>query len=236
MVTRATWSRRGKRFPAGKANFLIRKKGLNLPCTGNLMKKENELNSEQALFRLIAEGDEPAFKALFECYRLRLFAFALQFTHSRTDAEEVVQDVFLKIWKNRLNLANIQLPQKYIYTMTRNQVFDHLSRVARNKRLHEQVWANIHESGDYTEQAVLAAETANIVQKAVNGLSSRKQSIYYLSRREGLSNQEIAVQLGISVPTVKNSLVEILRYIRTYMSNQYESSVLIIGFLLSFFL
>lgn len=188
------------------------------------MNSENKgtgLQDEERLFQLIAGGNETAFRQLFDGYRLRLFNFALELTHSRTDAEEMVQEVFLKLWKGRSNLSAVISPQKYIYTMLRNQVLDHLTRMARDKKLRDQAWANIQAEGDYTEQAILAAETDGIVRKALQQLSPRKQTIYQLSRHEGLSHQEIASQLGISVPTVKNTMVEILRFIKTYLRLQY---------------
>lgn len=191
------------------------------------MDKDSVVHNEAYLFRQIDGGDETAFRQLFDLYRLRLFSFAFELTHSRADSEEIVQELFLKLWRRRGTLSGVTFPKKYIYTMAHNLVMDHLTRLARDKKLRTQVWANIQEEVEYTEQAVLAAETANIVGKALSRLSTRKQTIYHLSRREGLSHQEIAQRLGISVPTVKNTMVEILRFIRTFLHTQYEPAVLL---------
>ncbi len=203
------------------------KKEFKFTSSVDMMNQDSALHNEAYLFQLIDGGDETAFRQLFDLYRLRLFTFAFELTHSRADAEEIVQDLFLKLWRRRGTLSGVTFPKKYMYTMAHNLVVDHLTRLARDKKLRALVWANIQEEGEYTEQAVLAAETANIVGKAVTRLSARKQAIYYLSRREGLSHQEIAQRLGISVPTVKNTMAEVLRFIRTFMHTQYEPAVLL---------
>src|SRR3569833_342235 len=70
---------------------------------------------ENELFLHISRGDESAFRRLFELYRQRLFAFAWQLCHSAVDAEEIVQDVFLRLWEQREKLPEVSMPRKYIY-------------------------------------------------------------------------------------------------------------------------
>ena len=177
---------------------------------------------ETQLFKNIAAGNESAFRELFEMYRERIFVFVRQLSHSTVEAEEVVQDIFLKLWENRAHLAEISYPKKYIYTMARNRALDLLTSIARNKKAAQMVWANIAASNNLTEELLQAQESQQLIYKAVAQLPEKKQAIFWLSRKEGLSHQEIAQRLGISVQTVKNNLTDILKYIRLYLSGHSE--------------
>ncbi|KAA2241374.1 RNA polymerase sigma-70 factor [Chitinophaga agrisoli] len=177
---------------------------------------------ETQLFNSIAAGNESAFRELFEMYRERLFIFARQLSHSTVEAEEVVQDIFLKLWENRAHLSEISYPKKYIYTMARNRALDLLTSIARNKKAVQMIWANISASNNLTEELLQAQESQQLIYKAIAQLPEKKQAIFWLSRRDGLSHQEIAQQLGISVQTVKNNLTDILKYVRIYLSGHSE--------------
>ena len=180
------------------------------------------LNNDKELFLRIAENDEAAFRLLFEQYRERLFLFAWQLCHSAADSEEVVQDVFTRIWENREKLTAVESPRNYIYTMVRNRTLDLLSKIAKDKNLIKEVWANISEGSNETEQLLQAAESKQLIEKAVSQLSPKKRKVFQLSRDEGLSHQEIAAQLGISVQTVKNIITEVLRQIKSFLSEHSE--------------
>lgn len=180
------------------------------------------IHEERELLARIATGSQAAFHQLFDTYKERLFTFAYTLTHSRVDAEEVVQDVFLKLWETRTSLPAIEHPQKYIFTMTRNRTLDLLTKVSRNQKLMHQVWANIAQSDEGTEEILNAKESQKLINEAVATLSERKQEVFRLSKVEGLSLDEIARELGISKQTVKNTLTEALKSIKEYLSSHSE--------------
>jgi RNA polymerase sigma-70 factor (family 1) len=177
---------------------------------------------DRELLSRIAAGNQAAFHQLFDTYKERLFTFAFTLTHSRVDAEEVVQDVFMKLWETRSSLPAIEHPQKYIFTMTRNRTLDLLSKIGRNQKLVRQVWANISQSDEGTEEILKARESQKLIHAAVATLSERKQEVFRLSKVEGLSLDEVAQELGISKQTVKNTLTEALKGIKDYLSGHSE--------------
>lgn len=185
------------------------------------------LYDEKYLLRQIAEGEEPAFRKLFELYKERLYIFALGLTHSKVDAEEIVQDIFLKLWENRATLTEIDHPQKYIYIMARNRTLDLLTRIGRDQKLIKQVWANISQPENITEDALDERESHRLIKEAVSYLSERKQTIFQLSRYEGLNHEQIAHRLGISVQTVKNTITEVLKYIKNYLAGHSQALAII---------
>ncbi len=177
---------------------------------------------DNELFLRIAAGDEAAFRVLFDLYKQRLFTFAWQLCHSAVEAEEVVQDIFLKLWEQRDKLSEVHSPRHYIYTMARNRTLDLLGKIARNEQMIREVWANITQPDNLTEQLLEAEESRKLIEAALSRLPEKKQHIFSLSRQEGLSHQEIASRMGLSVQTVKNIITEVLKHIHYYLSQHSE--------------
>lgn len=178
-------------------------------------------HSEKELLNQIARSDPNAFRRIFDLYRIRLFSFILDFTHSPADAEELVQDTFMKLWENRHHLSAVDHPGSYIYRMARNNTLNWLAKTSRNDQLRRQVWSNMQMTGNNTEDFLDVRESKQLISAALSGLSEKKQAIFRLSREEGLKHEEIAQLLGLSKSTVKNILVETLKYIKTCLGTQY---------------
>ena len=183
---------------------------------------------EKELFVHIANGDESAFRMLFDQYRERLYFFAWQLCHSTVEAEEVVQDIFLRLWENRSKLGEVDFPRKYIYIMARNRTLDLLSKIARDQRLISEVWMNMSQSDNYLEDLLHAQDSQLLIDQAVSELSEKKRAIFLMSRRDGLSLREIADQTGLSVQTVKNILTEVLKHIKVFLTR--HNALLAIAF------
>jgi RNA polymerase sigma-70 factor (ECF subfamily) len=178
----------------------------------------DNLNTDRILLQHVANGDKLAFRQLFDLYKLRLFSFVLQMTHSKVDAEEIVQDVFAKLWEIRTDLVQVDYPGKYIYTIARNKTLNHLAKLARDRQLLQQVWLNVSQADNSTEAILQAQESQRLIGEAINRLSLQRQTIFRLSREQGLTHEEIATHLGLSKSRVKNILVEILKHIKDYLT------------------
>lgn len=178
----------------------------------------DNLNTDRILLQHVATGDKAAFRQLFDLYKLRLFSFVLQMTHSKVDAEEIVQDVFAKLWEIRTDLVQVDYPGKYIYTIARNKTLNHLAKLARDRQLLQQVWLNVSQADNSTEAILQAQESQRLIGEAINRLSLQRQTIFRLSREQGLTHEEIATHLGLSKSRVKNILVEILKHIKDYLT------------------
>lgn len=179
----------------------------------------NNTYTDRELLQQVASGDPIAFRQLFDLYKLRLYSFVLQMTHSQVDAEEIVQDVFTKLWEGRANLTGVEYPGKYIYTIARNTTLNHLTKLARDRRLLQQLWVNISQHENPTEELLQAQECGQLISKAISQLSPQRQTIFTLSREQGLSHEEIASRLGLSKSRVKNIIVEILKHVRDYLAH-----------------
>jgi len=185
--------------------------------------------TDKHLLIQLKEGDEQAFRELYVRHHRKILAFAVHLTHSAVDAEDILQDTFLRIWTNRRQLPDIESFENYIFMIARNRTLDHLRKVALQQRLIDQVWANISETSEESPAIQLdARESKFLVHQALEALSPQKQTVFQLSRQQGLSHEEIAQQLGLSKSRVKNLLVETLKHIRVFLAR--HSSLLTIFF------
>jgi RNA polymerase sigma-70 factor (ECF subfamily) len=174
---------------------------------------------ELALFRQVAEGDKEAFRQLFHSYNKMLQPFVVKLTRSKEAAEEVMQEVFLKLWLNRAKLAEVKQPKAYIVRIVSNESIDYLRAQARDYRLFEEIRPLLVVESPSVEQSLFYRETQVLLHEAVERLPVACRQIYRMSREQYKRIPEIATELNLSDSTVKNQLVKALRSIRLYLGN-----------------
>lgn len=182
---------------------------------------------EQDWFRQIAAGDTHAFTELFHYYNARLFPFIRRLTRSETIAEEIVQEVFLRLWVNREKVAGMENPGAWLFLVASNLSLTHLRNAVNLAVKHAGAYrqSGVATAGDQLLQELDSKEMAALVEAAVHRMPPRRQQIFRLSRQEGLTHQEIAEKLSLSPSTVKDHLVLALKSIREYLHSRTGSSV-----------
>ncbi|CAG5003191.1 ECF RNA polymerase sigma factor SigW [Dyadobacter sp. CECT 9275] len=187
--------------------------------------KIDTLHNETELLTLSASGCEKSFAALFHCYRDKIYSVALRLTGSVFLAEEVVQDIFLKLWVKKENLSGIHEFEDYLFIMTRNHVFSALKRMARQQQLVDDLQLEMPSAENTTYNSILNQEMEQILQQAVELLPAQQKQIYLLSKEEELKRDEIAKMLRISSETVKTHLARALRHIRAYSKLRLDNPI-----------
>jgi RNA polymerase sigma-70 factor (family 1) len=178
-----------------------------------------QLNIEKELFARIAQGDEEAFNTLFHLYVPRLHMLIMKVTRSEGVAKDIIQEVFLYLWIDRESLAKVEVPQNWIFKMAYNRSYTWLARqMARDRKYSELRLQNPSESDDSLEHIVFLHETARLIHEATALLPEQARKIFQLSRENGLKAAAIATQLGISVQTVRNSLVRSVKFVREFLA------------------
>ena len=178
--------------------------------------KIRALHNETELIAAAAGGNEKAFAALFYGYRDKVYSAAMRLTHSTFLSEEVVQDIFLKLWINREKLPEIQDFEDYVFIMTRNHVFSAMKKMARQQQLVDDMQLKMPFSEDSTYNLIMDQEIEEILHQAVELLPAQQKQIYLLSKEQEMKRDEIAKMLRISSETVKTHLARALRHIRAY--------------------
>lgn len=160
----------------------------------------------------LQNGDHKAFEMAFVAYFDKVKYFVERIIRSEDEAEELAQDIFVKLWVNRKGIDIQKSFSGFLFTMAHNASFNYLK--------HKDVQNNylsingLSEEVDSTEEMMYAKEIALLIEMTVNRMPAQRKNIFQLSRNEGLSNDEIASRLHISKKTVENQLSLALRELR----------------------
>lgn len=175
-------------------------------------------DNEALLLEQIADGDQDAFRELFHRYKHKIYTIAIDFTGSAVIAEDVLQDVFLKIWLRRTSLREVTHFRAYLFTATRN----HIMNILRKERSGEQQSAEVLEQESdegqqyHGERYVMEKEYGALLVQAVNRLPLQQARAYRLITEEGYKREDAAREMGVSQETVKTHLAQAMRNIRAF--------------------
>jgi RNA polymerase sigma-70 factor (ECF subfamily) len=177
---------------------------------------------DKLLSSMVANGSEEAFRTLFKRYYDHIYGVAFAFTKSPAMSEDLVQDVFLKIWFKRELLRSVARFDAYLFMVARNHILNELE-----KRIHEEQFTDdlhnyFREVNNTPENYLILKETEEIIIEAVNRLPLQQQAVFRLSREEELSQELIAERMNISVNTVKSHMNKSLRFIRHHLRKYYN--------------
>ncbi|MEP7258202.1 MAG: RNA polymerase sigma-70 factor [Flavitalea sp.] len=178
---------------------------------------DSKLHIEKKLLRQVAEGDEKAFKILFDGYHAHLFNYILGITKSRQVAEELMMDVFLKIWLGKSLIVQIENFDSFLFRVAHNKSIDFLRAVAKNPKFKDLLFAAMHrETSAEADSQILVSEYESRLRDAVSLLSPQRKKVYQLSREQDMTHDQIAEHLQLSKNTVNNHIVEAQRFVRHF--------------------
>lgn len=191
----------------------------------------NPLASDSELWLAVRNNDEHAFAMLFDRYWMRLYKTSLRYLKDSENSEEAVHDVFLSIWNRRHQLEIDSIPN-FLLTAIRYQVYNRM-RAAKPpltltlNDLEMDYLPDTNQSDYRIKNQELLLELDEHLEK----LPKRCQEIFYMSRMDHLSNQEIADRLGISKRTVENQITMALKHLRTCFK---QVSIMLLSLLIFF--
>jgi RNA polymerase sigma-70 factor (family 1) len=191
--------------------------------------------TEIEVFEKLSIGDSEAFKWIYDTYRARLYRFALKFLPS-AEAEEVVQDIFLKLWENRLNHSIKYSLSAFLFTITRNHI---LNLLKKNNREAELIAEFQWQATRYID-SVFASENdtdqEKVAQHILEQLPAQRREVFKKVRIEGKSYKETSNELNISINTVSDHLTKANQVIKKLLTAYSHLLVLTIAHLVKLLL
>lgn len=178
----------------------------------------SSLKDESVLLKQMAEGNKSAFNILYNYFQPKLYLYILPFIKkSEIGADEILQDIFVKMWMKRESFAGIISLEYYLYRMARNRLID----IKRSHRVVELQKVNYQQNtsmvDNQTEKELEFREFRKIVVKAIGNLTERRRKIFELSVDKDLCLTDIAVEMKISKDVVKKQLYQASRFVREYL-------------------
>ena len=170
--------------------------------------------NEQHQLRKIRKGDIDTFEQLFHRFYQGMFSYAKTFLRSGEAAEEVIQDVFYNIWKNRDSLRITRSWQSYLYRAVYNNSMMYLRRTRREYPMEEDLTSDSDSGTPDPLQEMQFREVSDLVSKTIEELPERTREIFLMSRQEGLKYKEIAKKLSVSLKTVEAHMGKALKVLR----------------------
>ncbi len=164
---------------------------------------------EKQLLLSVAHGDEASFSQLYAHYAPLLYPYVLKLVKMPALAEDVIQDIFLKLWEARAKLTEVKNFPGYLFTIARNHTLNILQNLTRSQKAMASLVGSFKEQR--FDDEVLVNDYSQFVEKVLQSISPRSREIFRKCREQGLTYDEVAQEIGISKNAVKKHMVQVLR-------------------------
>ncbi len=171
-------------------------------------------NERDSLIRL-REGDEQAFALIYNTYKNALGHRLLRLLKSEALAEEVLQDLFLKVWEQRTSIDVDKSFKSYLYRIAENMVYDVFRRAKKEKEILGKIIAANTELYTYVEEAIFRKEHVGLLEQVLDQLPIKRKKIFMACKLEGKSYKEAAEEFGISTTTVNDHIQKATQYLKS---------------------
>ena len=187
------------------------------------LKSKTAIHIHSNTLRLLQKGNEKAFEHLFHLYYNRVYTFVLNTLFNKTFAEDITQSVFVSLWEKRETINPDTNIVSLLYTIARNRVYRQTEQLILKYRYEQSQQEEPHVENTSIEEDINNRFLENILSEFIEKLPSERRKIFLLSRKENLSNKEIASQLNISEKTVETQIRRSLVFLREKMKNYIHS-------------
>ena len=167
----------------------------------------------------LSKNDENAFRQIFHLFSDSVYSFSLRLTRSKIDAEEIVQEAFLKIWTGRASAHTIENFSAYLFIITKNLALNVIKRRVIEEKVNVAFLKESRSVHHQTEEAVIYRDYERLLKDMVKNLPPQQRLIYSLCRQEGLQYDEVAQRLKISKLTVKTHMQHAIKTIKTQFTH-----------------
>ena len=187
--------------------------------------------NEGQLVEELRNGSHVAFRQLFDCYKGRIYAFLFSLLRSHDEAEELLQNVFVKLWEARERLDKSLSLNAYIYKIAKNDALNYMRQKAYRIALEREFLTKNSNADEDLELSLIGKDLEKYVNSLIDDIPSRRREIFLLKYRQKMSYKEIAMQLGISENTVDTQLRKALGFLRDKLGKELLQVILMLVFL-----
>lgn len=173
--------------------------------------------NDRELLVLLRDGSERAFDFFYQKYSLQIYRKLYKMTKVSALAEELLQEVFVKIWEKRHLIDPDKSFKSYLFQIAQNQVYDFYRKVSRDEKLQKEIIRGFDELHNITEEGIDLKETQEMLAQAIENLPPQQKLVFTLCKIEGKSYDEVSTVLGISTSTINGHIVKATKNIKGFM-------------------
>jgi RNA polymerase sigma-70 factor (ECF subfamily) len=188
------------------------------------MSFSNEQSTDFELVTALKAGCRTSFKSLYMKYSGRVYYVAKRFRLTHEEAENIVQDVFMKIWEKKDSLIPDLSFNAYVQTIARNEILKMIRRSVLEHAKQHYLAGDPASNSSATENMVGFSELTSLYREVISRLSDRRRQIFLMNREVGLSVDEIARMTELSVRTVENHIFQATRIVRNELREQLDQN------------
>jgi len=181
------------------------------------------------LLQQLQQGSEQAFTLLYDQYSKQIYRNILRLVKDQDIAQELLQDLFLKVWERREAIQVEGSFKSFLYKVSENLVYKHFRKIAQDNRLVEKLITSSAHLDTNIEDLIVSRETHDLLKKAIDNLSPQRKQIYIACKLEGKSHEEVSRELGISTSTINNQIVKANKAVKHFFLANTELAVLLIA-------
>jgi len=193
----------------------------NAPTSKNLPSytvKTLRTSTDEALLALLSGGCEQTFQLTYDKHRLQIYKVAMRYLKSEVLADEVVQEVFIKLWTERSKIKPGTPIEAWLCTVAKNNTINRLKRKANEWKAINYLKVNQAQSDNTAANKLKEGDCRRLLNEAISRLSENQRKVYQLAREEDLSYSQIAVQLHISPLTVKTHMSRAMAHLKLFFA------------------
>lgn len=191
------------------------------------MGKYDGLNDRE-LISLLQQGDEGALRPIYDTYIRQLHYFILRTAKSRQLAEDVIQDVFIKVWDNRMQIDMEQPFKPYLYAIAKRHLLNLLKRAQHESYIIDEIRKSTSPVENTTDMTIDFQESNVAITEAIDKLPNQCREVFLRCKIKGLSYQQTAEELGITEGTVNSQMVKALKSIRIHLEWRNTMGILLL--------
>jgi len=173
-----------------------------------------EINIETALLKGLKRSDHECFQNLFAKYSQPLYRFSLSYLKSTQAAEDVVQEVFLKIWRKRKEIDTTKSFQSYLFTIALNVIRKQFNKLSASNQLKHDLLISFADNKETFDEKDDFSEMVNKLEELIQQMPERRRKIFRMKKLEGKSQKEIAEKFDITPKTVEYHITEAMKFLK----------------------
>lgn len=187
-----------------------------------------DIKYQEELLIQLREGAETAFNALYNAYSRPIWLRILRLVKEKDIADELLQEVFINIWKNRQQIDPEKSFKAFIYTVAQNLVYNYFRKNASDSNLLQNLLLQSPQHYMNVEQLMEEKELRKLLDDAINQLSPQRKRAFILCKVEGRSYEEASKIMGVSVATINSHITQSLQFLKEYAVKHLKLIILIL--------